>query len=107
MVLMLSGRKAPAFKMEITMAVGQILTFRYTFLTDADTPGAGFGGTDANDFAFATLSLGGALQQYSVIADGDDALFTPPSPGVFDFSAGERHSRSSPRPQGYIPSASA
>lgn len=81
-----AGQEGSAFKMEITMAVGQILTFDFTFLTDANSPGAGFSGTDANDFAFATLSLGGSLVQYSVIADADDAQFTTPDTGVFDFT---------------------
>ena len=88
-----AGTEGSAFKLTITLGVGEVLSFNYQFLTQEDVfVTAGY----HRDFAFATLSLGGSLQNYTVLDTADNALITPPDqtpfpyaadPGVFTFTA--------------------
>ena len=84
------GTEGSAFKLTITLGVGDVLTFNYQFLTQEDVfllddpnTAAGY----HRDFAFASLSLGGSLFSYEVLNTADDALISPPDQQPFPFAA--------------------
>lgn len=76
------AQEGSAFRIELTLQIGQIVTFDYQFITQEDFFVTPFQG----DFAFITLTLGGALQQYTVIDSADNANANTPDPGVFSFT---------------------
>lgn len=78
-----AGTEGSAFKLTITLGVGDVLSFNYQFLTQEDVFATGY----HRDFAFATLSLGGTLQSYTVLNTADDALITPPDQTPFPYAA--------------------
>ena len=80
-----AATEGSAFKLTITLGVGEILRFNYQFLTQEDETAPGY----HRDFAFATLTRGGLLVDYSVLntADLSDTPITPDDPNPFFFAS--------------------
>ena len=83
-----AGTEGSAFKLTINLGVGDILSFDYNFITREDN-------LDSynDDFAFASLTLGGTLVDYRVLdrvqtANGFTPDFGEPNAGIF-FYAGD------------------